>query len=106
MRNTSRERDVTKDPPILNKCAPGATDFRYGWATADDPYTGYNAMAKYKDRKTNKQLLLFGDAVEVDAASRLATKPTWEGDILANPEALVSEYAHAGYMKLKSAHFV
>lgn len=46
-------------------------------------------MAKYKDRKTNKQLLLFGDAIEADAASRLATKFTWEGDILANSEALV-----------------
>ena len=67
----------------------GATDFRYGWATSDKPYTGLNGMAKYKDRKTNKQLLLFGDAIEADPASRLATKLTWEGDILANPEALV-----------------
>lgn len=47
-------------------------------------------MAKYKDRKTNAPLLLFGDAVEADAASRLATKYTWEGDILASPDALVS----------------
>lgn len=46
-------------------------------------------MAKYKERKTNKLLLLFGDAVEADPASRLATKATWEGDIIANPEAMV-----------------
>lgn len=50
-------------------------------------------MAKYKDRKTNKQLLLFGDATEADPASRLASKLTWEGDILANPEALVCRLA-------------
>jgi len=80
---------------FLTVAGTGATDFRYGWATSDKPYTGLNGMAKYKDRKTNKQLLLFGDAIEADPASRLATKLTWEGDILANPEALVRHMCSA-----------
>lgn len=67
----------------------GATDFRYGWATSKIPYTSPNLVAKYRERKNNKLLLLFGNAVEIEGASRLATKSTWEGDILSNPDALV-----------------
>lgn len=68
----------------------GATDFRYGWAdSTKGPFTSTNAMAKYKDRKTNAPLLLFGDAIEADASSRLATKYAWESDILTSPDVLV-----------------
>lgn len=88
--NGARDRQIQRiNGQVLSNRASGATEFRYGWATATSPYTGLNAMAKYKERKTNKLLLLFGDAVEADAASRLATKTTWEGDIIANPEAMV-----------------
>ncbi|KAF8323091.1 actin-like ATPase domain-containing protein [Clavulina sp. PMI_390] len=74
-----------KTPIVIDN---GATDFRYGWATSRFPYTGLNAMAKYRERRTNTPVLLFGDPAEADAASKLAMKTTWEGDILANPEAL------------------
>lgn len=79
----------------------GATDFRYGWATFQSPFVGSNAMARYKERRANTSLLLFGDYVESDAASRLATRTVWEGDVLANPEALVR--AETMYSELLAA---
>jgi actin-related protein 5 len=62
---------------------------RYGFAISQSPYVSTNVVAKYKDRKNGKQLLLFGQAVEADSASRLAMKTPWEGDVLCNSEALV-----------------
>jgi hypothetical protein len=67
----------------------GSTNLRYGWATSDIPYSGLNQAARYRERKNNKQILLFGRDVEAESASRLAAKPAWEGDILSNPDVLV-----------------
>jgi len=68
----------------------GSTNLRWGFATAETPFSGPNAVAKYKERKTNKPLLLFGEAIDSESGARGQAKYPWEGDILLNFDALVS----------------
>ena len=41
----------------------GSTHLRFGFCTSETPRTGINMVAKYKKRKTNKPLLLFGEGI-------------------------------------------
>jgi len=49
-----------------------------------------NIVSKYKERKSGRQLLLFGDAVDAEGGARSQAKTPWEGDVLLNFDALVS----------------
>ena len=77
----------------------GSSNLRYGFATETagtetarlDPFSGPNVVARFKDRKTNQQVLLFGDSVEFDSGARAQARNPWEGDVLLNFDALVSE---------------
>ena len=71
----------------------GATTLRFGFCTSDSPKFGPNVISKYKDRKTNKPLVLFGDAVDTEPGARNQAKTPWEGDILLNFDALVSAWS-------------
>jgi hypothetical protein len=71
----------------------GSTTLRYGFCTASTPFCGSNVVAKYKERKFNRQVLLFGDAVEVESTAKAQAKSPWEGDVLLNFDALVSPYS-------------
>ena len=68
----------------------GSTTIRWGFSTSSIPYTSPNAVAKYKERKTNKPLLLFGEAIDSESGARAQAKTPWEGDVLLNFDALVS----------------
>jgi actin-related protein 5 len=68
----------------------GATTLRWGFATSDVPRTAPNMCARYKERKGNRQMLVFGDAVEVESAAKSQLRTPWEGDVLLNFDALVS----------------
>jgi len=68
----------------------GSTTIRWGFGTSSTPYTSPNAVAKYKERKTNKPLLLFGEAIDSESGARAQAKTPWEGDVLLNFDALVS----------------
>ena len=68
----------------------GSTTLRWGFGTSDAPASGPNAVAKYKERKTNKPLLLFGEAIDVESGARGQARTPWEGDVLLNFDALVS----------------
>lgn len=65
----------------------GATTLRWGWP-GESCSLGPNTIAKYKERKTNIPLIVFGDAVDVDSAAKTLTKSAWEGDVLLNFDAL------------------
>lgn len=67
----------------------GSTTLRWGFATSSVPRTGPNVVAKYKERRTNKPLLLFGDAIEVESGAKAQAKTPWEGDVLLNFDAFV-----------------
>ena len=63
-----------------------------GRVTEDDswlPYQGPNCIAKLKERRTNKPLLLFGEAIELESGARAQAKSPWEGDVLLNFDAMV-----------------
>ncbi|KAG8935906.1 Nuclear actin-protein involved in chromatin remodeling [Tulasnella sp. 418] len=68
----------------------GSTNFRFGWASSSDPYVSPNLYAKYRDKRSNRAVLLFGDAVEADTQGKGTAKSPWEGDHLNNHEALES----------------
>lgn len=68
----------------------GSTTLRWGFGTSDAPTGGPNAVAKYKERKTNKPLLLFGEAIDAESGARGQARTPWEGDVLLNFDALVS----------------
>lgn len=73
----------------------GATTLRFGFCTSDSPKFGPNIISKYKDRKTNKPLVLFGDAVDTEPGARNQAKTPWEGDILLNFDALENALDYA-----------
>uniref|UniRef100_D8QKM7 Uncharacterized protein n=1 Tax=Schizophyllum commune (strain H4-8 / FGSC 9210) TaxID=578458 RepID=D8QKM7_SCHCM len=75
----------TETPLVIDN---GSTTFRYGFATSKEPRTSLNVMARYKERKTNKPLLLFGDGIEVESGAKAQAKYPWEGDVLLNFDAL------------------
>ncbi|KAJ6573856.1 chromatin remodeling complex subunit [Mycena vulgaris] len=73
----------------------GSTTLRYGFATLDSPRSGLNVIAKYKERRTNKPLLLFGDGVDVEGGARIQARTPWEGDVLLNFDALENALDYA-----------
>ncbi|KAF8341684.1 chromatin remodeling complex subunit [Amanita rubescens] len=82
----------THTPIVIDN---GSSSFRWGFATASSPYVGINAVAKYKERRNNKLLLLFGEAIDAENGAKGQTRTPWEGDILLNFDALenVLDYA-------------
>ncbi|KZT24689.1 actin-like protein Arp5p [Neolentinus lepideus HHB14362 ss-1] len=66
----------------------GSTTLRWGFATSSEPRTGLNVIAKYKERKHNKPVLLFGEGVEVESGAKAQSRTGWEGDVLLNFDAL------------------
>ncbi|KAG6850172.1 hypothetical protein H0H93_016852 [Arthromyces matolae] len=87
--------DVHRDehtPLIIDN---GSTTFRWGFATASAPQTAPNVIAKYKERKTNKPLLLFGEGVDLDSGAKAQARTPWEGDVLLNFDALENALDYA-----------
>lgn len=86
--STSYEDFRGTDIPIV--IDNGATTMRYGFASSSVPRCQPNIIAKYKERKSNKPLLLFGNSVELEGGAKAQTKTPWEGDVLLNFDALES----------------
>lgn len=68
----------------------GSTSLRWGFSSFATPNWGPNIVAKYKERRTNKPLLLFGEGLDVESGARAQGRTPWEGDVLLNFDALVS----------------
>ncbi|GAA5859405.1 hypothetical protein JCM1840_004599 [Sporobolomyces johnsonii] len=71
-------------PPTL--CIDnGATTLRAGFSSADSPAIQIdNINAKYRDRKSNRAVMLSGGEVYVDATSRSNVRSPFEGDVVCN----------------------
>jgi len=67
----------------------GSTNLRWGFCSSHTPSSGLNIVAKYKERKYNKPLLLFGEAIDAESGAKGQAKTPWEGDVLLNFDALV-----------------
>ncbi|KZO99733.1 actin-like ATPase domain-containing protein [Calocera viscosa TUFC12733] len=71
----------------------GATNFRAGFGKDDDPYIIVdNLVSKYRDRKTNTPVLLFGNELPDDATTRSNAKSPFDGDICVNPEGMETAF--------------
>lgn len=79
----------TGTPLIIDN---GSTTLRFGFATSLDPVSATNIVAKFRERKQNKPLLLFGDAIDTESGARSQARTAWEGDVLLNFDALVSVF--------------
>ena len=67
----------------------GASDLRIGFSLDSNPHVAANIVARYKERKSNQFLLLFGNEVEADSSAKGQVRTPWEGDVLLNSDALV-----------------
>ncbi|KAI0820631.1 actin-like protein Arp5p [Trametes gibbosa] len=73
----------------------GSTNLRFGFCTSQEPRIGTNMIAKYKERKTNKPLLLFGEGIDIEGGARSQARTPWEGDVLLNFDALENALDYA-----------
>lgn len=73
----------------------GCTTYRFGFADASEPYTIANIYSRYRERKHNLQIALFGDNVEVESGAKTQSKTAWEGDILINFDAMENALDYA-----------
>ena len=71
----------------------GSTTLRFGFATSTKIRKSVNAVARFKERRQGKPLLLFGEAIDVESGARSQTRTPWEGDVLLNFDALVSAFS-------------
>ncbi|CDZ96567.1 Actin-related protein-Arp5p [Phaffia rhodozyma] len=63
----------------------GSYQLRAGWANEQTPRIVQDqVVSRYRDRKSGKTVLLYGQDVEVDAASRSGARSVFEGDVLCN----------------------
>ena len=78
----------------------GSSTIRYGFCGSDSQkpniHTAANVVARFKDRKSNKPVLLFGKNVETDSGARAQARTPWEGDVLLNFDAMVSRWLQTG----------
>ncbi|GJJ09400.1 hypothetical protein Clacol_003622 [Clathrus columnatus] len=77
----------TDTPIVIDN---GATTMRWGFASSSIPKCQPNIITKYKERKSNRPLLLFGDAVELEGGAKAQARTPWEGDVLLNFDAFES----------------
>ncbi|KAL6305640.1 actin-like protein Arp5p [Sparassis latifolia] len=73
----------------------GSSNLRFGFCTSNIPRSQPNVVAKFKERRTNKPMMLFGDGVDVDSTAKAQAKMPWEGDVLLNFEALENALDYA-----------
>ncbi|OBZ79113.1 Actin-like protein arp5 [Grifola frondosa] len=73
----------------------GSTNLRFGFCTSTSPRSGLNVVARYKERRTNKPLLLFGEGIDAEGGAKSQAKTPWEGDVLLNFDALENALDYA-----------
>ncbi|OJA15150.1 hypothetical protein AZE42_04698 [Rhizopogon vesiculosus] len=73
----------------------GSSNLRFGFSTSASPHTSLNVIAKYKERKFNQSLLLFGDAIDAESGAKSQAKTPWEGDVLLNFDAMENALDYA-----------
>lgn len=73
----------------------GCTTYRFGFSNFSTPYTIPNIYSRYRERKHNLQIALFGDNVEVESGAKTQSKTAWEGDILINFDAMENALDYA-----------
>jgi actin-related protein 5 len=80
----------------------GSTHLRYGFCSDSVPCSALNVVAKYKERKYNKQLLLFGEAIDADTGAKAQARSPWEADVLLNFDAMVCYSQSTVFVRFRS----
>ncbi|KAG2360990.1 hypothetical protein BDR07DRAFT_1486363 [Suillus spraguei] len=66
----------------------GSSNLHFGFSMSASPQSSPNVIAKYKERKFNQSLLLFGDTIDMENGAKSQGKTPWEGDVLLNFDAM------------------
>lgn len=90
----------TRVPLIIDN---GASNLRFGFSTSGSkavlaPHSVSNVIARFKERKYNQPLLLFGEGVDAESGAKGQAKTPWEGDVLLNFDALVRSSSPRFYL--------
>ena len=73
----------------------GCTTYRFGFSSFEEPYLIPNIYSRYRERRHNMQIALFGDNVEIESGAKTQSKTAWEGDILINFDAMENALDYA-----------
>ena len=73
----------------------GCTSYRFGFSSFEEPYIIPNIYSRYRERRHNMQIALFGDNVEIESGAKTQSKTAWEGDILINFDAMENALDYA-----------
>lgn len=70
---------------------PGSHSWRAGYSNMAEPYIDRaNMVARYRDKKFGRQVLLFGKDVETDSGAKGNIRQMFDGDLLVQQDILVS----------------
>ncbi|KAG1762324.1 hypothetical protein EV702DRAFT_984005, partial [Suillus placidus] len=72
-----------------------SSNLRFGFSTSASHHSSSNGIAKYKERKFNQLLSLFGDAIDTESGAKSQGKTPWEGDVLLNFDAMENALDYA-----------
>lgn len=68
----------------------GTTQLRAGYATEELPsLVTRNEGSRYKERRTNRNMMVYGDALELDSASKTQSKTPHESGIVTSWDTMV-----------------
>lgn len=68
----------------------GTCSVRAGYGTMNQPYLDTDSVvSRYRDRKTNRTIMLAGSDCYVDAASRANARPMHEERVVSNYDSMV-----------------
>lgn len=68
----------------------GTTQLRAGFADQDAPsLITRNEGSRYKERRTNRNMMIYGDALELDSASKTQSKIPHESGIVTSWDMMV-----------------
>lgn len=87
--------DPFRSQPVPLIIDNGSSNLRFGFSTSASPHSSPNVIAKYKERKFNQSLLLFGDAIDAESGAKSQGKTPWEGDVLLNFDAMENALDYA-----------
>ncbi|KAG2084145.1 hypothetical protein BD769DRAFT_1539264 [Suillus cothurnatus] len=87
--------DPFRSQPVPLIIDNGSSNLRFGFSTSASPHSSPNIIAKYKERKFNHSLLLFGDAIDAESGAKSQGKTPWEGDVLLNFDAMENALDYA-----------
>ena len=80
----------------------GSTQLRAGFASESSPsFISRNEGSRYKERRTNRNMMLYGDSLDLDSASKSQIKCPYESGIVTSWDTMVNFLFFESFFVLK-----